>query len=412
VIVDPKFPRSDELKPELEQFVRRLRKACPGCEILPPVLIPQFDLAPNPSEAECEANRIAREALLKALPLARRNTAQILARIRANFREDFKQLVDPVFAHILPHYNNLRNAEEQIASKILEEIVGSDRQLISGIRLQMLAFTVSSAPILFFPYRTFLGLLALTAGAWDRLVLGLSGSVPSLALAAFQGLQNIRQFRNRGPSQRERLKERIHRLAQAELETPARIFNRAVQQSGGRFSQEEQPTEKVLRVQGLDWMMDESFRSMQARIEEHRPSSRTVSVCGFLATGIFVALVSGPIVAIYRHFLRSWSQAFTIAGATWAQFPTPSGGMIFTSMLLVAIPVFALALIALSLAVRKARIVRCAEAIRHSHEQLRKTAAQDRRIWIDSDDPFREAFASLLAFTFVEEDSNSKENKE
>jgi len=398
LIADPKYPRTEEVDADVKQFLARLAKSCPAAEVLPPVFIPQFDLAADPAQAERGATRLAHEALRNALPRASRNTAQTVQRIRAAFRADFKKRVEPVFARIRSHHKELGEAENQVLRTILEDIVGTDRQLFSGVRLQLLDHAASSAPLFFFPFRTFLGLVSLTAGAWDRLVLGLSGSIPSLALAAFQGMQNLRSRRAAGPSQRDRLKKRVHRLAEAQLEARARIFSRAVQESGAGAAVGLQTTEGGVNVEGLDRMIDESFSRMQATVEAFRPPPGIIACWGFVATAAFWGLLAGPLVAIYRHFLSSWSQVFVDAEATWERFPTPSGAMLFTSLLLVALPVFFLALAALSFAARKKQVDRCVQAIRNSHEQLLKQVIGERRIWIANKDPLRDAASLLLAF--------------
>lgn len=399
LIADPKYPRMEKVDADVARFLGRLARSCPAAEVLPPVFIPQFDLAADPAQAERDAMRLAHEALRNALPRASRNTAQMAQLIRAAFRAEFKKRVEPVFARIRPHHKDLGEAENQVLRTILEDIVGTDRQLFSGVRLQLLDHAASGAPLFFFPFRTFLGLVSLTAGAWDRLVLGLSGSVPSLALAAFQGLQNVRSRRSAGLSQRDRLKKRIHRLAEAQLEPRARIFSRAVQESGaGGAATGLQTSEGGINVEGLDRMIDESFGRMQAIIEEFRPRPGVIACWGLVATVVFWGLLAGPLVAIYRHFLNSWSQVFLNSETTWDRFPTPSAAMLFTSLLLVALPVFFLALAALSFAARKKQVERCVQAIRDSHAHLLKQVIGERRIWIAAKDPLRDAASLLMSF--------------
>ena len=88
-----------------------------------------------------------------------------------------------------------------------------------------------AVPLICFPFRPFVGILALTAGAVDRLLLGFVGSVPSLAMAAFQTAKNLLRLKQARATVLSALQQRTRDLASAEVHSLHGIFHRCVEEA-------------------------------------------------------------------------------------------------------------------------------------------------------------------------------------
>ena len=78
--------------------------------------------------------------------------------------------------------------------KLLDSLQKEPQFQLVGIKHAFRVDWIKRTPALFFPYRSLLGILSITQGAWDRLVFAVAGSIPSIFLGAYKTTRNIFGF--------------------------------------------------------------------------------------------------------------------------------------------------------------------------------------------------------------------------
>lgn len=87
-------------------------------------------------------------------------------------------------------------------------------------------------------------------------------------------------------------------------------------------------------------MCEESGLIFGRVVRHHARGRGGLFFWGGLATLLFVGLLSGPVIAVYREFGHAWLGVFNDSiGVRWQAFPVPSAGMVLASLLLAMLPV-------------------------------------------------------------------------
>jgi len=405
VVVDDKYAtrkRDDKRESELDDFRRSVEKWCPGSEVAYPIVLPKIDAAPEDKpEKKSEWKDLVRDETISALKKATSAPPdpQRLAFGRYNkFVGAIRRGLMPFLSNINPHYEKLLHQEEEAARDIAEQLIGNERQLRCGTRVRMLADVANSSPALFFPYRSFLGLLTLTSGAWDRMMLTLFGSSPSLVMVILQSAKNVRSLQELRQKARDALQEQAASLASGHLASVNQVFLRSVRQNLPPERQDQFPPEfKEATLRGLEEMEAETRRIFEDGVKEHRANAWLPWGIGLLAMVIWFLLAAGPVWAVYREFLSAWKQAFGAAGsASWQVFPVPSASMLFATLILVFGPVFLLAMVSLCLSVTRKRVDECVKSVRANTDIALDGFISAGLIRLQTDDEMRDAVRLLL----------------
>lgn len=369
VVVDDLFETrpSEQIDRQLREFRERVKSALQNFEVAEPIRIPRIDAALEEEQSRlyAVATRDAQRAIQQALGV-RAPSSEGLARARFDkLLQELSQRMKPFLEHVAPHHDGLLAREKQVIEEIIPQLIGDRHQLYAGIRAKLFTRAAQSCSGYWFPFRSFLHLLALTAGAWDRLIFALSGSFPSLALLLFQGQSNFRRVRNRQKEIRASLLARIEATATAQIAEAQRIFIRSVHESIGKSrTSEDSSSVAHYRVRGLP-----AIESMAQTTLEHHVASvpirrNLINTLAVFSVIVWVFLATGPVTAVYSHFLSASGAALTLHDPiTWEAFPVPSFRMMFVSALLVFAPVFVLAMITLRLAVRSSAVEACSNRV-------------------------------------------------
>jgi len=401
VVVDDDHPRLEQAGVrELASMVDRIRRHCPHAEVLEPVVVPHVEHAPGERDAKI---RLATERLLPVLqrivaqpPLDDNVTGQVMIeRLRRDLAGSMRQFLQ----RVTPAHEALVATEAGLAIQLVKKILGPDPQLQAGLRMKMRMLTLSRTPGWFFPFRTFFGVFAITAGAWDRLALAMVGSLPSLALLAFQTARNTKRLTEMRDEMRTAIADRIESMAQDDLSDRNRILIRAINASlptDARRSEEGSPRTRIV---GLERVTEESTDLFETVINKRVCGRSGLCFWGGLATLSFGGLLAGPLVAIYREFIDAWLGVFHGQPAVhWQAFPVPSAGMIWSSLLLAVLPVIFCALVCCFRSTPAARINTALEDVKAGHQALLGRLTHDKTVRLSSDDPIREAVRHLLDF--------------
>lgn len=393
--------KDGRMRGELESLRQRLELWCPKSEVLTPVLIPMLkDASDTENRKELEA--IAREKVSAVLAEQLRQPSPDPVRLAdgrcSRFLDELAEELGPFLDRVREPYSELVDQEEESVRSVSEQLTGNPRQLRAGIRLRMLAALMDECPVIFFPFRSFLGLLTLVAGAWDRLILGLLGSIPSLAVTVLQSGKNAAQLAKNRQAAREELRQKATSLATGKLARVNRKFLSAIREAlpdeaKSRFDYISPETE----LEGLDEVESEAEKIFDKLLEDRRPRGVVIFVLGLLSMLVWIGLAAGPIWSIYNEFFQAWGIAFDGSQpGKWNEFPVPSGGMIFSTLLLTFGPVFLMAMVALGLSVTPRRVNRCAEAVWAETNMELDTFIKTGLIHLKTDDEMRNAVRTLL----------------
>lgn len=387
---------------DLSEFCSRIRQWCPNTEVLEPLLVPLIDEAGNDTKLATELESIARKQLADALREVIRKPPTDPSRLASGrfgtFQSDVRQELESFLGNVKPHYEALISAEAEAAHTISEQLIGDERQLAAGIRVRMLASLVDRCPILLFPFRSFLGLLTLAAGAWDRLILGIFGSLPSLAMIVVQSGKNAQKLSENRRIAHEDLLRRSTAIVTGHLAPSNRRFLRSVRESlpeDARSRLDDFLPE--VNLSGLEQLESESIGIFESRLTELGPKGVISFILGLASMVIWIALASGPVWSIYDEYFGAWGFAFDGTGpGKWNKFPVPDADMVFSTLVLVFAPVFLMAMVALGVSVTSKRIRLCASRItKETRESMQKQIATG-VIRLRSDDKIKAAVKTLL----------------
>lgn len=401
VVVDDDHPRLEkEGRGELTAMAARIRRHCPHAEVLEPVIVPHVLRAPGEilakiSLAEERLFPVLRKVIASA-PLDENMIGKVvIERLRRDLAGDLREFVK----RVSPAYADLEMMEAGLAAELVQKILGPDPQLEAGLRMKMRLLALSRTPGWFFPFRTFSGLFAITAGAWDRMAFAMAGSLPSLALLIFQTAKNTKRLAEMTDDVKAALAMRLESMARDDLGDRNRIFIRSINASLPDATR--RPEEKPPRTHfiGLERVTEESGVIFEKVIRKHVFGRVGLFIWGGLATLLFVGLLSGPLLAVYREFGHAWLGAFNDStGVRWQAFPTPSASMILTSLLLALLPVIFCALVVCLRTTPAVRVQSALVAAKAEHKSLLESLAHDKTIRLFSDDPIREASRVVLDF--------------
>ena len=400
VIVDHQYPRAEKLsRPETTRLHQRLKRCCPLSEILPPVLIPGFEHRSDQHAAGEQAATLVHNAIRGAMTAAVANPSAMLAARLQALRQKLGAQLAPVITRLRKPLEDLEKAEERAEGEVLRQLMGSPEELQRSVRFRMLWRIASSLPPLLFPFRSFMTLLALVSGAIDRLAFAMLGSLPSLAMSAFQAVRNVRSLSKRRNNLDHELNARACSLITEQLTPALDAFHRAAQHAlpdGAadhlRFAR------GSIEVTGL-----ERLRTCSSTIFEATVTRSTIQypalILGTAATLTFWMLAAGPLWALYQSFLIAWRASFAgVDASLWQNFPVPSPGFVFGNLIMTMLPVMILAFVSCLVSTGGKRLTGCASAITKEHGELIAELIRQHQVFFPTQDEVKQALATILRF--------------
>jgi hypothetical protein len=400
VVVDNHFPGlAEDGNADLTGLVRRLNNHCPRARIILPIVIPHTLHSPGGEEENTQrAEDILLPALRAALAEPEIDPALAIEASLDRFRVEIASDLRPWMDGIRPAYDELVAEESGLAAELVGKIIGTDTQLTAGMTMRMRMRAFASAPAEFFPYRTILGVFALTAGAWDRMAFAMAGSVPSLALLAFQTSRNVKNLGEMMSQAKETLSRRVEAMANERLSALDEIFVRSTRSFLPPSAQPFNPEGRKVRIVGLDIVTEKSAEIFESTLKKYSPGRLLTGFWGGLATIAFFGLGASPTVAVYREFFEAWAATFADNPARWDAFPAPSGEMMFSTLLIMIIPVVLCALLTIANSAPKRTVASAVNDVKAAHKRLRTELAESGLVRLVSDDPIREAVREIQDF--------------
>jgi len=390
VVFDPEHSnRSEEGREKIRNNIKLYLKKYADHEGHQPVLfLPQ--VMPNQHLSDQERDRLKES--LKGLLACRAVDPSIVAEnLYRLFKQDLRQMLGDFPERAKEPLDEIRRQESRTLRSVAVRILGTDRQVEAGVRLQMLRSVAQDCPVYCFPFRTFLGALGLTAGAWDRIWFTVVGSIPSLASLVMQTGKNLVAQRESRDIRWAGILESAREQVMHEMKGPLNQLSstipgkRKIRFESGRFS-----------IIGLEYLRDKAAILMAEAVKCGCFRKHTVHFFGLISTVIWVFLAFGPLYAVYHEFGEAWKIS-TFDSGSWQLFPVPSLSMIASSLFLIFMPVFLIAMLVLSFSVTHRRVRKKVSSIRSDYNAFLEEAIRDRIICMKCEHPIMDSAIGLLS---------------
>ncbi len=353
-------------------------------EVLPadsPVTLhpPRFLFDPRlfPGRAEQENGDCIREILEmeRTVPDAaahRTANVRILRQQAMAAMRDVLSSVEPRTEH---QFRELRRMPEFLAQCITQELFQRVETLAGEIAHQLRVRLMEDTPLICFPYRTIVGLLVLTAGAWDRLVIapfGLAGAWIKAGWTSVQNARNIHNFWRRwNCTAQQRCLEKLTNEFQPVLREIQVRFKKTFGDQSDRVLDLDGDRADPFAIQGVDDAMRQSESIVQAAIQRASPPRRTSTLLGIVGLATFLIMIAGPVLSVYRRYVTaSWSSGIEGMDGIWETVPLIDYRYLISFLTYSTAPVFVVAMAALAWVSRRRAVNQVIAQIRHEHREF------------------------------------------
>ncbi len=392
---------SESLQRDLDTFCDAMKYSAPKTKFLESVIVPDF-------EADGDETKIGLAVARDLQTRLQTESLDDIAATRANrlsaatdrLRHRIGQMLDSQLPQLSAAVRRLHSEADALPSQTIETVLGSRVVLQSAVRGRLRAQMIADTGMIWFPYRTVLTVLGLTHGAWDRLLLSLSGSVPSIFGTFAAWARNVQQSRKINWEMHEGIRDLLNRQIQDRLEPVQAQFHRAVTRMRG--SDQENKSTSVspqIRLSGVEELQSRARSTFEWSVDKHQMPWMTLQFFALIGTVIFWLLMAGPIVSIYRQYLGASYETLSGAQSSVEHFPHPSPALLFTSVLLSLIPMLIYAMIVLSWSQRRTKIHRIADSTYAEEVKLVDELKLSGVISLHYDDPLLEHAEFLIHCT-------------
>jgi hypothetical protein len=293
----------------------------------------------------------------------------------------------------------IQNAANGLPKKAIESVLGTDLVLETAVRSRLRTQIVTDTSSLWFPYRSTMALLALSQGAWDRLVMAMTGSIPSIFGTFFAWAKNVQQSRKIQWDIQEGLRERLNSQAIDLLHPIQRQFHIALAELRGsqpwetNFSQglprvQSDPAHAPVRLAGIDELQSQSQIQFDEITSRKKVPRFALTLTATVGVFLFWALLSAPIFSVYRQYLTASVNTFSDIGHhTVDEFPHPSPSLLLTSVILSFVPMLIYAMIVMTMLLRRSKVRTISALIQSEHRRLVEKLQDDETLRLDFQDP-------------------------
>ncbi|MEO1619093.1 MAG: hypothetical protein AAFV88_24800, partial [Planctomycetota bacterium] len=185
---------------DVDAFQAHLREVAPGSVIAAPVTIKDFERSESDetvvgSEAAARVLKNLQEELDRHPDSDRRKSTR-LAALDERFQIALHSLLAGELPGVTQAVERLHAEADKLPGSVARSLIGAEGPMEAAVRGRLRLKFLSSTSAIWFPYRSILGVLNLTHGAWDRVVLSLSGSLPSLVSTIWTSTRGLADRRD------------------------------------------------------------------------------------------------------------------------------------------------------------------------------------------------------------------------
>lgn len=401
------------LSVDIDAFLANLRAAAPGSIIARPITVPDFEVTGQDESqigAKATAELVSRlQVELENNPDSDRRKSTRLAALDDRFRSALSGLLADELPGLTRAVNRLNDEATKLPGAVAQTLIGPDGPMQAAVRSRLRLKLLTATGAIWFPYRSILGVLNLTHGAWDRVLLSLSGSLPSLVSTIWTSTRSLTSDRSAHEDLRDGLQRRSAAAVTDRLGPLASQFRDELailrhDDNGDAGSSADNPrpravshahTQSVASLAGIDALQERSHKIFEESIEQHSISQSASTLMAVVGTLIFWALMAGPFVALYAEYLdASYESLLQVGGQevehvehALERFPKPEFAMVLTSVVLSLLPTAIFAMIALSVAQSRGRSSESLRQIRDGHDDAISQMQKDGVLRLRWDDP-------------------------
>ncbi len=392
---------AQELANDLRALKDQLAMRAPATQFVQEILVPDFEISGDEERSSRSLISQLSDRLatldLGYLGLSSNRDNRIKS-AQARLRAEVSKLIGEELPHLQAAVQRLNVETEQLPERVLESLLGSPAVLETGVRMRLRARLVSDTALLWFPYRTVMSTLNLTHGAWDRVVLALAGSVPSLFGALASWARNARQSKEFSLEIQEGIRQRTQRQVEERLKPLCDQFHRAVTKLRPRDDRAklQEPPSQGMRLSGIDELQNRSQRIFDDTIARHAASWPVVQTWAAGGSLLFWLFMAGPIVLIYREYFHASISALTGSEISLEKFPHPSSSLLITSVVLSLLPLTVFCMIVLTLMLSRRKVQQVSGQIIQEHERIIAELKQANVIRLEFEDDLLQQAELLL----------------
>lgn len=400
------------LHADVDSFLANLRSAAPESIVARPILVDDFEVSgqdENQVGGKAASDLMAQLKIeLENNPDSDRRKSTRMAAIEGRFRSALSGLLTDELPGLTRAVNRINDEATKLPVEVAQTLIGPDGPMQVAVRSRLRLKLLTSTGAIWFPYRSILGLLNLTHGAWDRVFLSLSGSLPSLVSTIWTSARSLTTDRNANADLRDALArrsaaavtDRLGPLAAQFREELAILRHADENESAGTPAgdywggRSHDSSQQLASLAGIDTLQERSHRIFEDAIEQNCVSRSTAILFALIGTTIFWLLMAGPFVALYGEYLDASYESLMKMGQHDAgsihvleRFPKPEFAMVITSLMLSLLPTAIFAMIALSGAQSGGRTRSAQNAIRNGHDEVIGQLQKDRVLRLRWDDP-------------------------
>jgi hypothetical protein len=387
------------LQRDIEWYTAALSSSAPGTRFLEPILVCDFEAMGDEASIARQLqndlkNRLAHEDLkvASATKSVRLRTAS--DRLKHRVSEAIQTQVPQLASAI----SQLASTADALPSQAIEMVLGSKHVLRNAIRDRIRGELISGTGLFWFPYRTLLGILGFTHGAWDRLILSMTGSLPSIFGTFMTWAKNLSTSRQAHQELQEGIKEYLTKQIQDRLLPAQQEFYRAIDRIGGSNRDAHRIDSGLrIRMSGIDALQDQARGVFDETLSKYRIPRWLLQMLGLVASVIFWGLMAGPILAIYRQYFLATMHAWSEGTKDLSEFPSPKATMMLTAFGISTFPVLIIAMLVMSWFQRAKRLDAIAEEIYSAELQKVESLKRDGTIKLYYEDPLLQSAEYLTS---------------
>ena len=368
------------LAKQTQRWSAMLQESAHDSSWLTPIYIEDFEESGDEETAAKRLRMMVAKRLADINPTAiKQSQHRRVAAIGSQLKQDVGRKIMEQTPGLSLAVKQLRESADRIPLQTIESVMGSEQILNVAIRNQLRTGWVAETPAIFFPYRTVLSVLSLTHGAWDRILLAMTGSLPSLLGGLARVTRNAVESGKAQSELREGLQQRIDTQVAALLQPIYDTFKHELRRlrhsiadrsEGISVAMQEAPPSAPMRLTGVNQLQLQSTRIFEQELERAKFSGSFILGVAAIGTLLFWIFFTGPMVSVYRDYLWASWQAVTASERSIESFPTPPASLFFTSLVLSGLPLAIYCMFMMSIRLSRRRIGRIAAAITTSHQEL------------------------------------------
>ena len=380
----------DTLQEDLRALRDQLQVMAPKAVLSKEVLVPDFEISGD-EQASSEVFRTAvldriNDLGITNMTLSSTRDRRILA-ANQRLKQDVAEMIGEELPQLSGAVAELNRETEQVPGRVLASLLGSESVLETGVRIRLRARLVSDTSLLWFPYRTVMSTLSLTQGAWDRVILAMTGSVPSLFGALASWAKTVRQNREVNSEINDGIRRRTQDQVEERLRPLCNQFHRAVMKLRPRMDRSREEADSAgMRLSGIEELQTQSQSIFDRAIDRNATNGFVIQFLALIGTVIFWLMMSGPIVVVYRDYFMACYNILTGVETTVGDFPQPPAGLFFTSLILSILPLAIYCMVVLTFLLNRGRIRRVAKQIVSEHDEVIAKLQAENVIRLDFDD--------------------------